>query len=446
MAQTKANTSQEDSAEAYMSGFGNSFETEALPGALPRGLNNPQKCEYGLYAEQLSGTAFTAPRETNRRSWAYRIRPSVRHSGKFAEADYPHWKSAPHFVNGVISVGQFRWDPIAAPTKPTTFIDGITTMTTAGDAMSGAGMAAHLYCANADMTDDYFYNADAEMLIVPSIGALRIRTELGVIDVAPGEIAVVPRGVVFQVQVDGAARGYICENYGAALILPERGPIGANGLANERDFKTPVAAYEEKEGACTLTAKWCGKFYRTKIGQSPLDVVAWHGNYAPYKYDLSAFSPVGSIHFDHPDPSIFTVLTSPSATPGTANIDFVIFPPRWMVAENTFRPPWFHRNIMSEFMGLIKGEYDAKEGGFEPGGASVHNMMAPHGPDAAAFEKASNADLAPAKLDDTMAFMFETRLPQQLTKFAAETPLRQQDYTNCWVGLEKKFNGTPGAK
>jgi len=446
MAQTKVKSTREDSAKAYMSGFGNTFETEALKGALPRGLNNPQKCNYGLYAEQLSGTAFTAPREANRRSWLYRIRPSVRHSGQFAEMDYPHWKSAPHIVDGVISIGQSRWDPIAAPEKPATFIDGIVTMTTAGDALSGAGMAAHLYCANADMIDDYFYNADAEMLIVPSNGALRLRTELGIIDVAPGEIAVIPRGVVFQVQVDGAARGYICENYGAALILPERGPIGANGLANERDFLTPVAAYEDKEGACTLTAKWCGKFFRTEIGQSPLDVVAWHGNYAPYKYDLSAFSPVGAILFDHPDPSIFTVLTSPSATPGTANIDFVIFPPRWMVAENTFRPPWFHRNIMSEFMGLIKGEYDAKEGGFEPGGASVHNMMIPHGPDAAAFEKASNADLAPAKLDDTMAFMFETRLPQQLTKFAAETQHRQKDYVDCWSGIEKKFDGTPGAK
>ena len=433
----------------YMPGFGNDFETEALPGALPQGRNNPQKCNYGLYAEQVSGSPFTAPRAANERSWLYRIRPSVRHASRFAPAALSRWKTAPHIVDGVVSFGQARWSPAPLPDAPTTFIEGVRTMTTAGDCCAQTGMAAHVYAASADMTDEYFFNADGELLIAPELGALRLKTELGVLNVAPGEIAVIPRGIVFQVELTAAdkkARGYICENYGAAFTLPDRGPIGANCLANPRDFKTPVAWFEDKERPCALTIKWCGGFHRAAIGWSPLDVVAWHGNYAPYKYDLSAFSPVGAILFDHPDPSIFTVLTAPSAVPGTANVDFVIFPPRWMVAEDTFRPPWYHRNVMSEFMGLIRGRYDAKEEGFVPGGVSLHNLMLPHGPDAQAFEKASNADLAPMKLDDTMAFMFETRFAQQLTQYAASSDQRQDDYPDCWTGLEKKFDGTPGVK
>ena len=241
-------------------------------------------------------------------------------------------------------------------------------------------------------------------------------------------------------------RGYVCENYGAKFTLPDRGPIGANCLANPRDFKTPVAAFEDSDTPHDLVIKWCGGFHVTRIGHSPLDVVAWHGNYTPYCYDLSTFSPVGAIAFDHPDPSIFTVLTAPSETAGTANIDFVIFPPRWMVAENTFRPPWYHRNIMSEFMGLITGQYDAKEEGFVPGGASLHNMMLPHGPDLDAFEKASNAELKPMKLSSTMAFMFETRFPQQVSRFAAGTDSLQDDYIDCWAGLDRRFDGTPDPK
>ena len=313
--------------------------------------------------------------------------------------------------------------------------------------MTQTGMASHVYVANADMQDDYFFNADGEMLLVPQLGVITVFTELGKITVAPGEICLIPRGVTFKVTLpDGTARGYICENYGAKLTLPDRGPIGANCLANPRDFKTPVACYEDKETACTVSIKWCGQFYKTEVGHSPLDVVAWHGNYAPYKYDLATFSPVGALMFDHPDPSIFTVLTAPSDEAGTANIDFVIFPPRWLVAENTFRPPWYHRNIMSEFMGLVHGQYDAKEEGFVPGGMSLHNMMLPHGPDTAGFEKASNADLAPQKLENTLAFMFETRYPQHMTKFAAELNTVQDDYIDCWAGLQRRFDGTPDPK
>jgi homogentisate 1,2-dioxygenase len=431
-------------AYSYMPGFGNDFETETLPGALPQGMNSPQRPAYGLYAEQLSGSPFTAPRGTNERSWLYRIRPSVKHHGRFAKTAFPLWKTAPASDEHDLAIGQLRWDPTPIPNEATDFLSGMRTMTTAGDAAGQSGMAAHVYAANTDMVDDHFFNADGELLVVPQQGGVRFLTEMGVIEVMPGEICIIPRGLTFKVElVDGPVRGYVCENYGAKFTLPDRGPIGANCLANPRDFKTPVAWYEEKEKPCRLLVKWCGRFFVTHIDASPLDVVAWHGNYAPYKYDLSTFSPVGAILFDHPDPSIFTVLTAPSGEEGTANVDFVIFPPRWLVAENTFRPPWYHRNIMSEFMGLIKGQYDAKEKGFVPGGMSLHNMMLAHGPDAFGYDKATKAQLAPVKLDDTMAFMFETRFPQMLTDYAAGTETLQDDYVDCWQGLRKRFNGTP---
>ncbi len=442
------------SAVSYQSGFGNSFETEALPGALPVGRNSPQRAPYGLYAEQLSGSPFTAPRANNERSWLYRIRPSVLHSGRFTKADARGWRTAP-LVEVKVPIAQMRWSPLPYPTQPTSFIEGITTMTTCGDASTQTGMAAHIYHATRSMTDEVFWNADGELLIVLQEGLLRFRTEFGIIDAEPGEIVVIPRGVKFAVDVlDSAAaalhpkrepacaRGYISENYGGAFTLPERGPIGANCLANARDFLTPVAAYEDQDTPTNLTVKWCGTLWQTKLGHSPLDVVAWHGNYAPYKYDLRRFAAVGSISFDHPDPSIFSVLTAPSETPGASNIDFVIFPERWMVAENTFRPPWYHRNIMSEFMGLVYGQYDAKPQGFTPGAASLHNCMLSHGPDGDAFEHASTVDLKPVKLTNTLAFMFETRFPQRVTRFAAESPQLQPDYANCWSGLKKTFDPT----
>ena len=427
----------------YMPGFGNDFETEALPGALPVGQNSPQRAAYGLYAEQLSGSPFTAPRGTNERSWLYRIRPSVQHAQKFRKTSLPHWKTAPSLGEHDRPIGQLRWGPVPVPEDKLSFLTGIRTMTTAGDVNTQAGMAAHVYLATQSMASDYFYNADGEMLIVPQQGALRFFTEFGAIVAGPGEICIIPRGVKFKVELlDGPARGFVCENYCAKFTLPDRGPIGANCLANARDFKTPVAAFEDKEESCRLTVKWCGGFHVTEIGHSPLDVVAWHGNYAPYKYDLRHYSPVGAILFDHPDPSIFTVLTAPSETAGTANIDFVIFPERWQVAEHSFRPPWYHMNIMSEFMGLIYGIYDAKPEGFMPGGMSLHNCMLPHGPDQAAYDRATKAELKPVKLTDTLAFMFETRFPQHLTKFAAELETLQENYADCWTPLEKQFTGT----
>ena len=425
---------------SYMPGFGNDFETEALTGALPKGQNSPQKCPYGLYAEQLSGTPFTAPRGKNERSWCYRIRPSVKHINRFEKVDMPFWKSAPNILDKIISLGQYRWSPIPSNID-TNFITGMRTMTTAGDVNTQVGMAAHIYVATNSMDNEYFYSADSELLIVPQEGQLRFFTEMGIIDLEPQEIAIIPRGLLFKVDIiNGPARGFVCENYGAKFDLPNRGPIGANCLANPRDFKTPKAAFEDNSITSTVTIKWCGQFHITEIDHSPLDIVAWHGNYAPCKYDLRTFSPVGALLFDHPDPSIFTVLTAPSGVEGTANIDFVLFRDRWSVAENTFRPPWYHKNIMSELMGNIHGVYDAKPEGFAPGGMSLHNMMLPHGPDMDAFEKATNSKLGPQKMENTMSFMFETRFPQHLTSYAAKDAPRQDDYIECWSSLKKNFS------
>ncbi len=432
---------------SYQSGFGNSFETEAIEGALPVGRNSPQQVAFGLYAEQLSGSPFTAPRRANERSWLYRIRPSVRHVGRFRPVDAGRWRTAPD-PEWVGPIGPMRWDPFPIPQQSQSFLEGVSTITTAGDARTQTGMASHVYHVTRSMQDEYFYNGDAEMLVVLQQGALRFWTEFGIIDAVPGEIVVVPRGVKLRIELLGGepARGYLCENYGGAFTLPERGPIGANCLANARDFLTPVAAYEQGENESRLFVKWGGAMWCCDLSHSPLDVVAWHGNYAPYKYDLRRFSPVGPLLFDHADPSIFTTLTSPSETAGTANVDFVLFPDRWLVSEDTFRPPWYHMNVMSEFMGLIYGVYDAKPQGFVPGGISLHNCMTPHGPDAEAFERASTVDLKPERLRGTLAFMFETRYPQQVTRFAAESPQLQADYADCWAELPVRFAPPDGGE
>jgi homogentisate 1,2-dioxygenase len=428
-----------DDTRGYQTGFGNQFATEAVEGVLPTGQNSPQRVAKGLYAEQLSGSAFTAPRHRNLRSWLYRIRPAAQHS-PFAATDHPTFHN--RFDEAPATPNQLRWDPMPIPAEPRDFLDGLVTMGGNGGAPEQAGVGIHLYAANRSMEGRYFYDADGELLIVPQQGRLRIRTELGVLDVAPLEIAVVPRGIRFLVELpDGEARGYVAENFGAPLHLPDLGPIGANGLANPRDFLTPVAAYEDLDGDFALVAKFQGNLWSARIDHSPLDVVAWHGNYAPYKYDLRRFNTIGSISVDHPDPSIFTVLTSVSDTPGVANMDFVIFPPRWLVAEHTFRPPYFHRNVASEFMGLIDGAYDAKAGGFVPGGASLHNCMSGHGPDVASFDKASSADTSrPDHIVGTMAFMFETRRVIRPSRQALEAKTLQGDYYECWRGLKKHFD------
>ncbi|HEY2846789.1 MAG TPA: homogentisate 1,2-dioxygenase [Pyrinomonadaceae bacterium] len=422
----------------YQTGFGNEFATEAIAGSLPGGRNSPQKAPLGLYAEQFSGTAFTVPRVHNKRTWTYRIRPSVTHRS-FKQIDNKGWVSR---FDEPVTPNQLRWDAMPVPTEPTDFVDGVRMIAGNGDSFSQTGMAVHIYACNTGMGDRYFYNADGEMLIVPEMGRLGILTELGLLQVEPGSIAVIPRGLKFKVEPapdDKECRGYVCENYGQQFRLPDLGPIGANGLANSRDFETPVAWFEDKDGPHEIVAKFGGNLWSCEIDHSPLDVVAWHGNYAPYRYDLRRFNTIGSISFDHPDPSIFTVLTSPSDLAGTANCDFVIFPDRWLVGEDTFRPPWYHRNTMSEYMGLIYGQYDAKEEGFVPGGGSLHNQMSAHGPDQDAFDKASNAELKPQKLEGTMAFMFESRYIIRPTKFAMECPQLQRNYGDVWQGLRKNF-------
>ncbi len=417
-------------------GFGSHFATEAVPGALPQGRNSPQKPAHGLYAEQLSGTAFTAPRHENRRSWLYRMRPSAEHP------PFGRYEGARLFAPGTseepLAPNRLRWDPLPMPEGPTDLIDSLVTMVANRDPAELEGVAVHIYRANRDMEDRFFVDADGELLFIPQMGSLTLLTELGRIDIAPGEIALVPRGVRFRALLpDGEARGYVAENHGSLFRLPVLGPIGSNGLANARDFETPVAAYEDRDGEFELVQKYLGSLWTTTLDHSPLDVVAWHGTLAPWKYDLSRFNTIGTVSFDHPDPSIFTVLTSPSDVPGRANADFVIFPPRWMVAEDTFRPPWFHRNVMSECMGLIHGAYDAKAEGFAPGGMSLHNMMSGHGPDVASWKGASEAELKPHRIEGTMAFMVESCWPFRPTEFALTCEQMQLDYDEAWGGFPK---------
>jgi homogentisate 1,2-dioxygenase len=429
----------------YSSGFGNEFVTEAVAGALPVGRNSPQRAPLGLYAEQLSGTAFTQPRGANRRTWAYRILPSAKHP-PFRRIDNGNLRGTP-FDELDPDPNRLRWDPLPLPAQdePRDFIDGLFTVAGNGDSKTRCGLAVHLYAANRSMTDRYLVDSDGELLFVPELGAVVLHTELGPLRVSPGEIAVVPRGIRFRVELPDAeagytaARGYLCENFGAAFTLPERGPIGANGLANERDFLSPHAAFEERGHAVQVVNKFGGNLWAADYDHSPLDVVAWHGSYVPYKYDTANFMVIGTISFDHPDPSIFTVLTSPTDTPGLANCDFVIFAPRWLVGENTFRPPWFHRNVMSEYMGLVTGEYDAKAEGFTPGGGSLHNTFASHGPDADTYARASTAELRPQKLDGTLAFMFESRWTILPTAQAMDAGFRQRGYDSVWSGLSRNF-------
>lgn len=425
-------------AESQLTGFGNEFASEAVAGALPRGRNSPQRAPFDLYPELISGTAFTAPRHENRRSWMYRRQPSVV-CGRYGPLVQAHWTTGagrdfslpPH---------PLRWHPMSLEQSDVDFIEGVHTLAANGNVEAQTGIALHVYLASRSMERRALVNCDGEMLIVPQQGRLVITTEMGVLDVRPGEIALLPRGLAFRVALpDGPSRGYICENYGAHFRLPELGPIGSNGLANARDFIAPSAAFESDAGDYEIVKKFAGRFWCASMKQSPFNVVAWHGNLAPVKYDTANFMVIGSISFDHPDPSIFTVLTSPSDTPGTANCDFVIFPPRWLVMEDTFRPPWYHRNQMSEFMGLVYGEYDAKPGGFKPGGASLHNAMVPHGPDEEAFGKASQADLKPQKLDNTLAFMFESRFRLIPTTWALQSQALDAEYANCWTAPKDRF-------
>ena len=413
----------------YLQGFGNYHHSEAVQGALPSKQNSPQECHFGLYAEQLSGTSFTKARHANLRSWLYRILPSA------AQGAYSHYE---HKLNASISTTQtpdaLRWSPITKKEAANTdFIHSLFHI--AGNHINNA----YLYHCNQSMTDSYFVNNDGDFLFVPYEGEIILHTELGLLTLPTGMIAVIPRGIKFKVEVIGKeAKGYLCENRGNPFILPSLGVIGANGLANPRHFEYPQAAYEKKQKNVKIICKNHQQLWIAESDHSPLNVVAWHGNYAPYRYDLSLFNTINTVSFDHPDPSIFTVLTSESDTPGVANLDFVIFPPRWMVAEHTFRPPYFHRNYMNELMGLIRGVYDAKKEGFVPGGVSIHNCMTPHGPDYDSYVKAAKQELAP-QFNNSLAFMFETREPWYATNDAMMDSSFQMNYLKCWDGFKANF-------
>jgi homogentisate 1,2-dioxygenase len=417
----------------YMTGFGGHFESEAVEGALPKGRNSPQRPPFGLYTEQLSGSSFTMARHENRRSWLYRMRPTADHR-PFVRYEGARLFAAPPSPEP-LAPNRLRWDPPELP-EGSDFVDGLATMLHARKAEDLEGCAVHVYRATRSMDRRVFVDADGELVIIPQHGTVELATELGRLEIAPGSFGVVPRGMKFRVLLPhGESRGYVAENYGLPFRLPDLGPIGSNGLANPRDFETPVAWFEDDDRPTEVVQKSLGHLWTTTLDHSPLDVVAWHGNYAPYRYNLSRFNVINTVSFDHPDPSIFTVLTSPSNVAGRANADFVIFPPRWMVAEDTFRPPWFHRNVMSEAMGLIHGSYDAKAEGFAPGGLSLHNLMSGHGPDVESWEKATAAELKPVKIEGTMAFMVETCWPYRPTQYALEHA--QPDYDEAWAGFPK---------
>ncbi|ALC39301.1 hgo [Drosophila busckii] len=428
----------------YLCGFGSHFssEDERCPNSLPVGQNSPQQCAHGLYAEQLSGSAFTAPRTENVRTWLYRKLPSAVHkpfqalkTAKYLSHNWDEQQPNPN---------QLRWKPFDVPTtqQQVNFVEGLHTVCGAGDARTRHGLAVHVYLCNSSMDTAAFYNSDGDFLIVPQQGVLDIVTELGRMSVAPNEICVIPQGIRFAVKVEGPSRGYILEVYDGHFCLPDLGPIGANGLANPRDFQTPVAWFDAAEVKnFQVISKFQGSLFAAQQDHSVFDVVAWHGNYVPYKYDLSKFMVINSVSFDHCDPSIFTVLTCPSLRPGTAIADFVIFPPRWSVQEHTFRPPYYHRNCMSEFMGLILGRYEAKEDGFAAGGATLHSIMTPHGPDFKCFEGASKAQLKPERVaEGTQAFMFESSLSLAVTKWGEQTCQKlDAAYYECWQALQNKF-------
>ncbi|KAJ2706989.1 hypothetical protein FB645_001130 [Coemansia sp. IMI 203386] len=427
---------------SYQSGFGNHFSSEALAGALPVGQNTPQVCPYGLYAEQLSGTAFTVARTGNQRTWLYRVRPSVMH------LPFEPYQGNPYLVgtfdsrSAAPTCTQIRWLPFEIPQDNIDFVDGLRTVGGAGDPSVRNGLAIHIFTATATMDKKTFCSADGDLLIVPQQGRLDIRTEFGPIMVAPNEIAVIQRGMRFSVALpDGPSRGYVLEVYDGHFELPDLGPIGANGLANPRDFQTPTAQYENTRDTWTVVQKFQGTLFAAIQDHSPYDVAAWHGNYAPYKYNLANFNVINSVSFDHVDPSIFTVLTCKSAHPGTAVADFVIFPPRFEVQMNTFRPPYFHRNCMTEFMGLIHGSYEAKQGRFLPGGASLHPIMTPHGPDSATVENATTRELRPGRVaDGTQAFMFESMFQLCLTQWAANACVQDREYYKAWQDIPVTFN------
>jgi homogentisate 1,2-dioxygenase len=429
----------DDSGLTYQIGFGNELASEAEPGALPHGRNSPQRPALGLVSELISGTTFTAPRSLNRRTYVFRAMPSVVH-GRYRPVETKTFATPPFSQP---NPNQMRWDPFKMPAGEQDFLDGILTICGNGSPAAQSGTALHIYRVTVPMTDRFFLDADGELLILPDTGTLLVSTELGRLRVGPGELALIPRGVKFRVELpDGPSRGFVCENYGLPFRLPELGLIGSNGLANAVDFHVPDAWYEIEDKPCTLVQKFCGAFWEASLGHSPLDVVAWRGNHVPAKFNMFDFVALGTATVDHPDPSIFCALSSPSDPVLGGNADFMVLPPRWAVAEDTFRPPGFHRNCVAEYLGIITGIHEGKAAAeFRPGGASLHNNWAAHGPDVETFELARSVELPPRKIEDSLVFMIESRHPLQVTDAALSAPEFQRDYQDHWQGFVRRFGG-----
>lgn len=432
----------------YLRGFfGDGYQSEALEGAVPEKYNSPQLAPHGLYAEQLSGTPFTKGRRVLERTWLYKIQPSAGHQ-RAAYRPVSNPSAFPMLLKPKHATpAQKRWPPVPLPadSQQIDWVHGMVCTAGAGSEETKAGIRIYHYAANISMGNSSFCSSDGDILILPEKGELDVVTEMGRMQVRPGEVCCIQRGIKYKVDiVDGkAVRGYACETFEGAFHPPDLGPMGTNGLANPRDFMRPSAWYEDKQCDWMHYQKFLGEMFELPQSRSPFDTVGWHGNYIPWKYDLARFCAINSVTYDHVDPSSFTVVTSQTGgrEPGTASCDFVIFPPRWMVQEGTFRPPYYHRNCMSEYMGNISGQYEAKAQGFVPGAATLHSCMAGHGPDVQGFEGAIKIDTTkPMHLGfDNLAFMFESAYILRLTDYAVTTNPAEADYWKVWQGFRKMF-------
>jgi homogentisate 1,2-dioxygenase len=425
----------------YLCGFGAAHGSEALKGALPEAQNSPRLPPYGLVAEQLNGTSFTVPRAENRRVWLYRVRPSLVQDDAEPMA-HPSFNL--DYLDQPPAASPVGWTPRVLPEGGIDFVDGLTTRAGAGDPADARGLALHTFVASSDMGARAMVDADGDLMILPDTGILRLRTELGWLRVEPGELVVIPRGIVFSVFVEqGPVRGVVMEVYARHFRLPERGPIGANGLADERHFFMPVASYEDRAGPFEIVVKMGGHLYRAARSHSPFDVVAWHGNYTPYKYDLRRFNAMGTVTWDHPDPSIFTVLSAPFERPGENLADLVVFPsPRWDVAAHTFRPPYYHRNAATEINAIVAGVSRADDV-FSCGGIFITPPFAAHGPNAKAVERAhamsdEEADEPHELGASSLYIQWESTLALRMAPAALSE--RQPDFSQFARGVATRFD------
>ncbi|ORX94816.1 homogentisate 1,2-dioxygenase [Clohesyomyces aquaticus] len=433
---------------SYQCGFGNRFASESIPSVLPRGQNCPQRVKYDLYSEQLNGSSFVSARQALQHVWMYRIRPSVVH-GELSRSDLNSKLEAyfgPANPRVEYNPSQQAWNPFpvpeASPSSSIDFVHGLRTVAGQGDPTSKQGIAIHIYTANASMQNRAFCNNDGDFLILPQQGRLDIQTELGNVMVRPGELAVIQAGIRFKVSLpDGPSRGYIQEIFGAHYELPELGPIGSNGMALPRDFEYPVASFDlDSSSIWEIVYKLAGTLHSCHQPHTPFDVVAWHGNYAPYKYAIEKFINMANVERDQADPTIYCVLTARSIIPGVSLTDFLVFTPKWISTTNTFRPPYYHRNMSTEVMGLVYGTYGGSSHVLEPGGLSYEASYMPHGETYETWKMATTQDLRPTRAcEDTLAFMFHVSVPLMLTQWAMESPARNPTDVKVLAGFEGHF-------